>query len=405
MAERRLRLGVVGLGRAASSMLPSLAAHPGVDVVAAADPNPQARARFTADFGGRTYERAEALAGDAAVDALYIATPHQYHAPDVLAAAAHRKHVLVEKPMALSVEECRAMTQAAEAAGITLVVGPTHAFDPVVREMRRIIESGELGALRMIVNLVYSDFLYRPRRPEELDSARGGGIMYNQVPHQIEIARELDGGALRTVRAVTGVWDSNRPTEGAMTALLEFASGAAASLTYSGYDRFDSDEFAFWIAASGAHKVPAHGSARRALGVRNPDDEARLKAESGFAGRGVRLAGERLAGEPAHQPHFGMLLASCERGDLRPSADGVLVYGDRGVREIALPPGRTFPNKDGAIDELYQAVVHGVAPLHDGRWGTATLEAALALVASARERREIVLEAKPAYDAPVPRVF
>ena len=388
MAERRLRLGVAGLGRAASSMLPSLAAHPFVDLVAAADPNRQARERFAADIGGRTWENAEALAADPGVDAIYIATPHQCHAPDVFAAAAHGKHVLVEKPMALSVEECVAMTKAARAAGTALVVGHTHAFDPVVRTMRAIVESGELGALRMIVNVVYSDFLYRPRRPEELDSARGGGIMYNQVPHMIEIARALDGGPLRTARAVTGVWDAARPTEGAMTALLEFSSGTAASLTYSGYDRFDSDELSFWIAESGAQKEPAHGAARRALaGVTSADDEARMKAQSGFAGRGVRLTQT-----PAHQPHFGMLLASCERADLRPSADGVLIYGDDGIREIALPPGRTFPNKDGVIDELYDAVVHGKPPLHDGAWGTATVEAALALMRSARERREIVLE-------------
>jgi phthalate 4,5-cis-dihydrodiol dehydrogenase len=173
-----------------------------------------------------------------------------------------------------------------------------------------------------------------------------------------------------------------------MTALLEFASGAAASLTYSGYDRFDSDELTFGIAESGAEKTPAHGSARRALVGRTSDDEARLKAASGFAGRGVRLSAT-----PVHQPHFGFLLASCERGDLRPSADGVRVYDAGGVREIAVPRGRAFPDKDGAIDELYDAAVHGVEPLHDGRWGTATVEAALALVASARERREIVLEA------------
>ena len=394
MPERRLRLGVAGLGRAASSMLPSLAAHPFVDVVAAADPLPAARERFAADFGGRTYASAEALAADPGIDALYVATPHQCHAGDVIAAAAHRKHVLVEKPMALSVAECRTMTQAANDAGIALVVGHTHAFDPVVRTMRAVIESGELGALRMIVNLVYTDFLYRPRRPEELDSARGGGIMYNQVPHQLEIARALDGGGpLRSVRAVTGAWDPARPTEGAMTALLEFASGTAASLTYSGYDRFDSDELAFGIAESGARKQPAHGAARRALGARSADDEARMKAQSGFAGRGVRLSAE-----PAHQPHFGMLLASCEGGDLRPSADGVLVCGDDGVREIALPHGRTFPNKDGAIDELYDAAVRGVAPLHDGRWGTATVEAALALIRSAHERREILIPSASSED-------
>ena len=367
-------------------MLPSLAAHPLVDIVAAADPFAGARDRFSAEFGGRTYENAEALAADPDVDAVYVATPHQSHVGDVLAAAAHGKHVLVEKPMALSVEECRTMTAAASAAGVALVVGHTHAFDPAVRMMRSVIESGEIGALRMIVNLVYTDFLYRPRRPEELESARGGGIMYNQVPHQLEIARALDGGPLRSVRAVSGAWDPARPTEGAMTALLEFSSGVAASLTYSGYDRFDSDELAFWIAESGARKQPAHGAARRALGMRSAADEARMKAESGFAGRGVQRPAER-----GHQPHFGMLLASCERGDLRPSADGVLVYADGAVREIPLAAGRAFPNKDGVIDELYDAAVRGIAPLHDGRWGTATVEAALALIRSARERREIAL--------------
>lgn len=388
MSDRRLRLGVAGLGRAASSMLPSLAAHPNVDIIAAADPLPQARARFESDFGGRTYANTQELAADPCVDAIYIATPHEFHAHDVCAASAAGKHALVEKPMALSVAECRTMIEAARTAGTILVVGHTHAFDPVVRTMRKVIESGELGALRIVVNVVYTDFLYRPRRPEELESARGGGIMYNQVPHQIEIARALDGGPVRSVRAVSGVWDPQRPTEGAMTALLEFASGAAASLTYSGYDRFDSDEFAFWIAESGAEKKALHGATRRSLKAQSAEDEARQKAASGFAGRGTRT----VAGV-THQPHFGMLLASCERGDLRPAADGVLVYGADGVREIPIPTGRSFPNKDAVIDEFYDAIVHGVAPLHDGRWGAATVETAVALIDSARERREIVLEA------------
>jgi phthalate 4,5-cis-dihydrodiol dehydrogenase len=383
----RLRLGVAGLGRAAAAMLPSLLAHPHVDLVAAADPLPDARERFAREYGGRVYETAEALATDTGVDAIYVATPHQCHVGDVAAAAAAGKHVLCEKPMALTLAECDAMIAAADRAGTALVVGHTHGFDPVVRTMRAVIESGELGALRMIVNLVYTDFLYRPRRPEELDSAQGGGIMYNQVPHQIEVARALDGGPLRSVRAIAGVWDPERPTEGAMTALCEFASGVAASLTYSGYDHFDSDEFTFGIAASGGETTPAPGSARRALRGRDAAEEARLKSASGFAGSGLRKAPGRV-----HQPHFGMILASCERGDLRPSADGVLVYGDDGVREIALPLGRTYPDKDGVIDEFYAAAVDGIAPLHDGRWGRATVEAALALVRSSRERREIVLE-------------
>jgi phthalate 4,5-cis-dihydrodiol dehydrogenase len=217
----------------------------------------------------------------------------------------------------------------------------------------------------------------------------GGGIMYNQVPHQIEIARALDGGAIRSVRAIAGIWDARRRTEGALTALIEFADGVAAALVYSAYDRFISDEFAFNIGESGNDvSKRTYGGARRSLGSPDPDAEARLKAASGYGGGGVRQTapGER------HQPHFGMLLASCEGGDLRPSPDGILIYDNDRVREIVSPPGRAYPNKDGVIDELYEAIVNGVAPLHDGTWGLRTVEAMTALVRSSAERREIYLD-------------
>ncbi|HEX3464718.1 MAG TPA: Gfo/Idh/MocA family oxidoreductase [Candidatus Elarobacter sp.] len=379
-----IRVGVVGLGRAASSMLPSLAAHPRVTLAAAADPDPAARERFAREYGGMVFEDAEALCREAGVDGVYIATPHQCHAADVEAAARHGKHAIVEKPMALTLEDCDRMIAATRAAGTVLIVGHTHGFDPGVMAMRKIIRSGELGAVRMIVNLAYTDFIYRPRRPEELDTALGGGILYNQIPHAIDIARTLHGGPLRSVKALAGIWDPARPTEGAVTALLEFEDAAAASIAYSGYDHFDTDELTFWVGESGAQKRPAHGAARRALSAfTTPDAEARHKAKTGYGGSGTRATDG-----PAHQPHFGFLLVSCERGDMRIGADGLIVYGDEGVREIPLPPGRAFPNKDNVVDELV-AAIHGTPPLHDGAWGRATLEATLALARSARERREV----------------
>ncbi|HEV2737022.1 MAG TPA: Gfo/Idh/MocA family oxidoreductase [Candidatus Elarobacter sp.] len=383
-----LRLGVIGLGRAAAQTLPSIVAHPHVRVVAAADPSAEARSRFVADFGAPAFAGIEELCAHAAVDALYVATPHQRHVTDVLIAAANGKHVLVEKPMALTIEDCRAMTSAAARAGVALVAGPTHGMDPAVVRIAQIASSGELGRVRMITNIVYGDFLYRPRRPEELDTALGGGIMYNQVPHQIEIAREIDGGPVRTIRATTGVWDARRTTEGASAAFVEFESGTVAQLTYNGYDRFDSDELCGWIGEMGAEKPrDRHGAARRALKVvAGPDAEAHLKAASGFAQAGVMRAPGAV-----HQPHFGFLLVSCERGDLRPSADGVLIYGDDGVREIPLEQARAFPNRLNAIDELYDAVARGVAPRHDGAWGTETLATVLAMMTSARERREVAV--------------
>lgn len=389
-AKPTLRMGVIGLGRAAANMIPALAAHPHVTMTGAADINPDARARFETDFAGsKTYESAEALCASGVVDAVYIATPHQNHAPDVLAAAAHGRHVIIEKPMALSLAECRAMTEAVDRAGVALVVGHTHAFDQPAALMGKLIRSGEFGRLRTIVNLVYTNFLYRPRRPEELDSSLGGGIMYNQVPHQIEVVRTLATAPVQSVRAVTGVWDPARKTEGALAAFITFTDGAVAQLTYSGYDHFDSDELHFWVGEGGEEKAQdRHGAVRRALrAAATPEDERRMRTASGYAG-----VGTARGANATHEQHFGFLLASCERADLRPARDGVLIYGDEGVRELPVPRGRVYPNKDAVIDELYAAAIEGVPPVHDARWGTTTIAIALALVASARDGREVTLE-------------
>jgi phthalate 4,5-cis-dihydrodiol dehydrogenase len=363
-------------------MLPSLVAHPGIVVVAAADPNEAARERFVRSYGGTAYADLAAMLRDAAIDAVYIATPHQFHAEHALAAAAAGKHMIIEKPLALTVEDGQRIVDAARRAGVVTLVGHTAGFDPAVRHMRRLIASGELGALRMITSIAYTDFLYRPRRPEELDTRLGGGIMYNQVPHQIEIARVLTQAPVRSLRCATGVWDPRRPTEGAMSALVEFEGGTVAALTYSGYDHFDSDELCFWVGVGGSPKTPAHGSARRALGS---IDEVVARTGRGFAGRGAGAAG------PAYQPHFGMLLVSCERGDLRVSKEGVLVYDVDGAREITLPAGRASPNRDVVANDFHAAVVQGVPPLQDAAWGLQTVEIALALLRSSEERRELNL--------------
>ena len=390
--DSTLRMGVVGLGRAAAAMLPSLVAHPGVAVVAAADPNEAARERFVRSHGGTAYADLATMLRDAAIDAVYIATPHQFHAEHALAAAAAGKHMIVEKPLALTLQDCQRIVDAARRAGVVTLVGHTAGFDPAVRCMRRLIASGEFGALRMITNVAYTDFLYRPRRPEELDTRLGGGIMFNQVPHQIEIARVLTQAPVRSLRCTTGVWDRQRPTEGAMSAFVEFEGGTVAALTYSGYDHFDSDELCFWVGVGGAPKIPAHGSARRALGG---IDESVARAGRGFAGRGAGTA----AG-PSHQPHFGMLLVSCERADLRVSRDGVLVYDVDGAREITLPAGRASPNRDAVADDFHAAVVQGVPPLQDAAWGQQTVEIALALLRSSEQRRELQLsDAIPETDA------
>ena len=383
IGERKLRIGVAGLGRAFTVMLPTFVADPRVALVAAADPRAAARSRFAADFSAKTYDTVEALCADPAVEVVYVATPHQHHAQHSILATRCGKHVLVEKPMALTLDECAAMIAAAQTAGVHLVVGHSHSFDAPILRTRALIAGGEFGAVRMINTLNYTDFVYRPRRPEELDTARGGGAIFSQAAHQVDIVRLIGGGDVKSVRAATGAWDVARPTEGAYSALFTFRSGAFASLTYGGYGHFDSDEFMGWTGEMGQAKTPYARTPQR---FASAEAETAAKSDRNYGGANYQPA----ADPPLAHQSFGLLIASCERAELRPLPNGVMIYQNGAARLDPLPPP-SVPRGE-VIDELYGAVVRGIAPLHDGAWAMATLEACLAILRSSREGCDIALE-------------
>ncbi|MBK18676.1 MAG: 4,5-dihydroxyphthalate dehydrogenase [Rhodospirillaceae bacterium] len=390
MAESKLKLGIAGLGRGFTVMLPMIAFHPRLEVVAAADTRQSARDQFEKDFDGISFESVEAMCAESDAHAIYIATPHHFHADHTVAAAQAGKHILVEKPMALTVEDCTRMIDAAADNGVHLLVGHSHSYDAPIVKARQIIESGEYGPLQMIAGLNYTDFIYRPRRPDELDSTQGGGVVYSQAAHQLDIARFLAGGVIETVYATTGNYDPQRPTEGAYSAMLKFASGVVANLTFSGYGHFDSDEFCDWRGETGGQKDPAnYGAARRVIAeLGSMEEEGKFKADRGYGGASA-------APFPAEPPkglsheHFGLFVLSCRDADIRPLPQSVRVYADDEVIEHPLDPP-SVPRGE-VIDELAAAILDGVAPVHTGEWGRATFEACAAVYRSAEEGGEVKL--------------
>ena len=363
-AQLPIRLGIAGLGLAGSFMIRAAVAHPRIALCAGMDPLPRPREAFAQQFNAPVYSDFHDLCRDQSVEAIYIASPHRFHASQAVEAMEQGKHVLVEKPLALTLEECDEVIAAADRTGLHLIVGHTHAFDPNIREMHRIIESGELGRLGMILAFNYNDFLLRPHRSDEFDSERGGGIAFNQVAHQIEIVRLL-GGRIRSVRANVGALDASRLAAGHCMAFLEFEDGAAASVVFSSYDFFDSDELHHWIAEGGTDKEPhRHGKTREAFLARASDLEAHEAL-----GFGARI----LPTEQPYLPHFGLIVATCERGDMRLSPNGILIHGIHGTREIAVPRGAGRPGHGNALDALWDAVREGRRCAHDARWGRARL--------------------------------
>jgi phthalate 4,5-cis-dihydrodiol dehydrogenase len=375
-----LRIGVIGLGRAFMLTRPTLIADPRCRLVAAADPRPEARAAFEAEFGGRGFDNAQALCEAPDVEAVYVATSDQLHAGHAVGAIAQGKAVLVEKPLAPDLSGCRAIRDAADASGVPVVVGPSHGFDRPITRASELIASGDFGALRMVTALNYTDYVYRPRRPEEL-RAEGGGVVLGQAVHHVDVVRTLAGSPVSSVRATAGAWDDARPMLGAYQALLSFTSGASAVIGYSGYGRYDTDELMDWRGETGGPRDPGdYGAARRRLG-----------RESETALKNGRLYGGAPASResPQGHEHFGFVLASCERADLRPTADGVEIYGESERRFIELPPPATA--RSAVIDELWAAVREGVAPRHDAAWGEATAAVCLAMLKSSAEGREVTL--------------
>jgi len=285
----------------------------------------------------------------------------------VIAAAERGKHVIVSKPMAISLDEAAAMNLAAKRNGVKLLAGHTQSMAPTIRKMAELVHTGELGQLGMLHTWHFTDWMYRPRLPAELDVSQGGGPVFRQASHQVDIVRYIAGGLVRSVRASVVQIDVERGAAGAYTAYLEFADGTPATIVYSGYGHFSMSELL--------------GSASpMAVRPRTAEEEAAMKEALRYSGT-LRPSANSLG-------LFGLTLVTCERGDLRESPSGLYLYQHGVVQPI---PVADELRGAAELEELYQAVRHERPIVHDGRWGEATLEVCLAIVESARTHADVQL--------------
>ena len=397
-----LNLGFAGLGQAVQRILVhdrEIFDQPW-KIAAAAETRAEAREAFRRQFSDEVYDDIEALCASPTVDVVYVATPAEAHRAHAVMAAEAGKHVIVDKPMALTLEDCDAMIEAADRNGVHLLAGHTHGFDTPVVRMAEIVASGELGDLVSINSWNYNEFNPRPWPSAELQSTFGP--LLNQGPHHVDIVRQIGGGMVRSVRATT-LPDSLRGCAGGYSCYLEFESGTPAMLHYDARGLFDVAELYGWVGEGGDMRDPGQNAlARRSfmeMSAKHPDDlEDVLEAwkdqgrfgASGLDPEVMALWGYRSgANHSEHHKHFGLTVVSCDRGAVRQSPDGLFIYDENGVHEEPLPAD--IRGRAAELRELYNAIVHGAPLVHDGRWGAATLEVCLAIRTSGEERREIAM--------------
>lgn len=388
---KHLKMAMVGIGVGGAEILPAMESMETIDLFAGADINPVTRQRFQERYPNtHVYDSVEALCKDPDVDAVWVSSPNRFHAEHAIVAANHGKHVVVEKPMALSLQQAEEMVRAAERNGIKLLAGHTMSYSLPIRAMRKIIASGKLGKLRALHIMAYSDWMLRPRSADELDFAQGGGVPWRQTPHQLDTVRVLGGGKLRSVRGMTGQWMPERPIPGYYSAYLEFEDGTPCTVVHNGYGYFLANELMPWGSTKQRYTIEERVQIRKAMQQGKRDEDAD-KQDMRIGGQAEREVFRRNEPQPWTPSDLGLVIASCDRGDIRHSAHGLWVYDDDGLHDVDLTGPTGVAQRRAELEEFYDGIVNGKRLYHDGAWGLATLEVGLALMQSARERREIML--------------
>jgi len=202
-----LRWAVIGCGDIAyKRVAPAMVEDPGSELVAFLSNTPARAEEMRARFGARrAFSDLEALLADDEVDAVYIASPQQRHYDETLRAAAAGKHVLCEKPMALTTDECREMVAACERAGVALAVAYYRRWYPKARRIKELLDGGGIGT--PVAARVMIAGKYNPAADDwkhwRVEAEAGGGCMMDVGSHRLDlIAYWL--GEPQSVAGVTG---------------------------------------------------------------------------------------------------------------------------------------------------------------------------------------------------------
>jgi predicted dehydrogenase len=221
-----VRLGAVGLGWFGGVLAEAARASGEAEVVSCFARSEESRRAFAEAHGCTSAESLEALLGDPTIRGVIVATPHSTHVGIIEQAAAAGKHVFVEKPLALTVEEAGRAIDATERAGVTLQVGHNRRRQPANRRIRSMVESGELGTVVQLDGFHSSPGAHKPDLPawrKDPNECPAGGMTALGV-HTVDTFNYLVGPAARLVAFSKKVAGSSTLDE-ATAVTIEYESG------------------------------------------------------------------------------------------------------------------------------------------------------------------------------------
>jgi 1,5-anhydro-D-fructose reductase (1,5-anhydro-D-mannitol-forming) len=238
---KELKWGVIGFGSFADAAMGSaIASTPGHRLVAISGRDPVRIEHFAKKYGVRHFftdpKKLAALGGSGTIDspdAVYIATPNNFHCPHTLLAASRGLHVLCEKPMAVTLQEARRMTTTCEKHGVTLMIGNMMRFNPCHSWIKTVMEKGILGRISC-ANATFEFHLTDEFSLWRLDpDIGGGGAIMDVGVHCIDLLRYILAEEVTRVAAFIDTGAHPFPVDTSATVLLQFESGVRATVTVS----------------------------------------------------------------------------------------------------------------------------------------------------------------------------
>ena len=231
-----LKIGIIGLGGIARSHCDAIATLDNAEVVAVADLFEEKRRQYMEKYDiPRGYPTHTELLEDDEIDAVAVVLGHQLHHRLSVDACHAGKHVLVEKPMALSLEQCDDMIDAAASNNVKLMVGHTPHFSGILLKMKEILDSGRLGPLMTIVSYSSKNWTYANRAPQYRSRFHGGGMWVTNGVHVVDRLTWLMASQAVSVSASIGTRAHYQAADDTATALIRYKNGLAGVAVSIGF--------------------------------------------------------------------------------------------------------------------------------------------------------------------------
>jgi myo-inositol 2-dehydrogenase/D-chiro-inositol 1-dehydrogenase len=229
--SRSVKLGVIGCGNVAENRhLPALQSLQDAEVVAVADTNADCLKRVADKFHiEKRHADFRALLGDPVVEAVAVCVPAQFHVEVALVALDAGKHLFIEKPLALSLDECDRLIERAAQSPYKVMVGFNMRWHRLVRQAREIVQRGTLGPVKSLRSVITSRF--RENEPEWTKRRElGGGVLIELAVHSFDLWRFLLQSEVQEVFAMSR---SERWEDETATVTARMANGVLASAVFS----------------------------------------------------------------------------------------------------------------------------------------------------------------------------